>query len=345
VVTKRMMTKAVWYGPKDLRLEEVPVPEVGAGEVLVEVKAALTCGTDVKIYRRGHPLIEAPYPLGHEFSGVVTEVGPGVEGVEKGMPVVTSNTAPCGVCFYCKRGQANLCDNRTLLYGAYAQYILVPAPIVKANIRRVPEGVTFQEAALVEPLSCALFGVRESNVSVGDSVAVIGAGPIGLFFVNLCKLRGAEVTAIDLSDARLEIARRLGADETVNAKVPDVVQTVKNLTDQARGVDIAIEAAGYPETWEQAIQMARKGGLVTLFGGCKSGTSISISTERLHYLGLTIKGAFHTTPYEIEVALDLIARKAIDTEAFISGEFPLSRVKEALEKHARQEGIKFAIIP
>ncbi len=339
------MIKAMWHGPGDLRLEEVPVPGAGPGEVVVEVKVALTCGTDVKIYRRGHPLVSPPFGLGHEFTGVVAEVGPGVQGVEKGMPVVTSNTAPCGVCFYCKRGQANLCDNRTLLYGAYAQYILVPAPIVRANLRRIPDGVSFEHAALVEPLSCALFGAQESNVQIGDTVAIIGLGPIGLFFVSLCKLRGARVIAVDMSDGRLEVARQLGADEIIDAKAGDVVQAVRDRTDGKRGVDVAIEAAGSPETWERAIETARKGGLVTLFGGCAAGTSINISTERLHYLGLTIKGVFHTTPREIEIALELIARGAIDVSKFVSGEYPLAKVGEALEKHARQEGIKFAILP
>ena len=229
--------------------------------------------------------------------------------------------------------------------GAFAQYQKIPAPIVKQNAFLIPDNLSFEAAALLEPFACAVYGADEANIKLGDVVVVNGAGPIGLMILRCAVLRGAHVICCDLSDRRLEVAKLLGAAETINVQnVEDQVQAVKDLTPDGRGVDVAIEAVGLPDVWEKTILMARKGGTIVLFGGCKAGTSITIGTELLHYSQLTIKGVFHTTPKHVSMAFDMICRKVITPEVFVTGSYTLDNVVEAIESHARQEGIKNKIV-
>ncbi|MCA1728270.1 MAG: zinc-binding dehydrogenase [Actinobacteria bacterium] len=338
----------MFYEPGDVRMEDIAVPEAGPGEVLVHIGAALTCGTDVKTYKRGHPTLfeELPSPFGHEFGGTVEAVGEGVEGWRAGMRVVAANSAPCNHCFYCKVGDQSMCENLSFLNGAFAEYIVVPSRIVAQNLYEIPEGMEFSRAALLEPLACAVHGVLRTPISMGDTVAVIGAGQIGLMFVRLATERGARVICVDKSAARLEVARTLGAEETIEAaERVDTISAVREWTPESRGADVVIEAVGLPQLWEQALQMVRKGGDVTLFGGAPSGTSIEVDTVLLHYSQLTIRGIFHHTPYTVQVAFDLLKSGRVDPEPFISGVRPLEDVVEALESHGRQEGIKYEIRP
>jgi len=340
------MKVAMFYGPENVQLEEKDIPEITDGEVLVRIKAALTCGTDVKTYRRGHRLLPPPSPFGHEFAGEVAEVGKNVEGVSEGMRVVAANSAPCGYCFYCKRGRESLCENIFFLWGAFAEYIVVPERIVKKNLLEIPNHVTYEEAALTEPLACVIHGVEESNIKMGDTVVINGAGPIGLFFTVLVKRKGARVIQTDLVDERLRVAEKLGADHVINVKEGEeaAIKKVKELTD-GRGADVGIEAVGYPEIWETTIKMTRKGGIATLFGGCEKGTAITVNTALLHYSELTLKGVFHHTPHYIRTALNLISWGAIDAEIFITEKMPLSQIDEALQKVLHQKGVKIALIP
>ncbi len=338
----------MFYEPGDVRMEDVAVPEAGPGEVLVNIGAALTCGTDVKTYRRGHPTLfpELPSPFGHEFGGTIEAVGEGVEGWRPGTRVVAANSAPCNRCFYCKVGDQSMCENLSFLNGAFAEYIVVPSRIVEQNLYEIPEGMEFSRAALLEPLACAIHGVVRTPISMGDTVAIIGAGQIGLMFVRLATERGARVICLDKSASRLEVARQLGAEETVEAaEGVDTIGAVRGWTPEVRGTDVVIEAVGLPPLWEQALQIVRKGGDVTLFGGAPSGTSIEVDTMLLHYSQLTIRGIFHHTPYTVQVAFDLLKSGRIDPEPFISGVRPLEDVVEALESHGRQEGIKYEIRP
>jgi L-iditol 2-dehydrogenase len=270
------MKVAMFYGPGDVRLEEKDIPEIKDTEVLVRIRAALTCGTDVKTYRRGHTLLPPPSPFGHEYAGDVVAVGEKVETVAEGMRVVAANSAPCGHCFYCKRGRESLCENLFFVWGAFAEYIVVPERIVKKNLLIVPDHVTYEEAALTEPLACVIHGVEESTICMGDTVVINGAGPIGLFFTALIKKKGARVIQTDLVDERLSVAETLGADHIINAQEGEeaTIQKVKALT-EGRGADIAIEAVGYPKIWETTIKMTRKGGTATLFGGCEKNTVIT----------------------------------------------------------------------
>ena len=338
----------MFYEPEDVRMEDIPVPEAGPGEVLVRIGAALTCGTDVKTYRRGHPTLfpELPSPFGHEFAGNIEALGEGVEGWEIGTRVVAANSAPCNRCYYCKVGDQSMCEDLRFLNGAFAEYIVVPRRIVEQNLYEVPEGMEFSRAALLEPLACAVHGVVRTPIATGDTVAVIGAGQIGLMFVRLATERGARVVCVDRSADRLAVARELGAEETIRAdEGVNTIEAVRDWTPNGRGADAVIEAVGYPELWEQALRMARKGGDVTLFGGAPSGTEMRVDTVLLHYSQLTIRGIFHHTPYTVQVAFDLLKSGRVDPEPFISGVRPLEDVVAALESHGRQEGIKYEIKP
>jgi L-iditol 2-dehydrogenase len=343
-----LLRAAMFYEPGDVRMEDVPNPEPGPGEVLVKIGAALTCGTDVKTYQRGHPSIikETPSPFGHEFAGIIEEVGEGVERWRPSMRVVAANSAPCNHCYYCKVGDQSMCEELEFLNGAFAEYIVIPPRIVEQNLYEIPSGVAFSRAALLEPLACTVHGVVRTPISMRDTVVIIGAGQIGLMFVRLATERGARVLCADMSQSRLEVARQLGAEETVQvSEGVDVVQAVREWTPNARGADVVIEAVGLPATWEQALQMARKGGDVTLFGGAPSGTTMEVDTVLLHYSQITIRGIFHHTPYTVQVAFDLLKSGRVDPEPFISGVRPLDEVLEALESHGRQGGIKYEIRP
>ncbi len=342
------MLAAILYGPKDVRMEQLPVPQAGPGEVLVNIKSALTCGTDAKVYERGgHPrMIVPPATFGHEFSGIISDAGEGVTGFRKGMRVVAANSAPCGMCFYCRIGRESLCEDLLFINGAYAQYILIPKRIVEKNLLVVPEEVSFKEACLVEPLACVIHGVEESEVSMGDTVVVNGAGPIGLMYVRLLKLKGARVISTDCYPHRLKAAEDMGADEVIDvSQVKNQIDRVLALTPEGHGADIVIEATGIPEVWEKSIKMVRRGGVVNLFGGCNPGTSINLDTAFFHYGELTLRGIFHHTPRYVRIALEMIRRKEAGADILITNEFPLEKLQDALDMITAKEGIKIAIIP
>ncbi|MEM2148021.1 MAG: zinc-binding dehydrogenase [Candidatus Bathyarchaeia archaeon] len=342
------MKAAMLYGVKDLRVEEIEVPKIAHGEVLVKVKAATTCGTDLKILQRGYveKVIKLPTVFGHEWAGEVVEVGEGLEWPKKGMRVRAGNSAPCLRCYMCQKGKYNLCENMIWLWGAYAEYIKVPARMVAVNMQEIPQHVSYEEAAITEPLACVLHGVEEAGVGLGDSIAIIGAGPIGLLHLLTVKKMGAEkVIMIDLVEERLHFAEKLGADETVNAGKENPLDAVRRLT-SGRGADVVIEAIGLPKTWEQALTLARKGGTVLEFGGCPPGTEIKLSTEQLHYGETTVMGTFHTTPLHFRKAINLIASKTINVKPLITAKMSLDNIKEAFEMLSTSKTqIKIAIQP
>jgi len=343
------MTAAVLYGKEDVKIEQVPIPRVGEGEVLIKVHVALTCGTDLKVYQRGYHarMIVPPALFGHELAGEIEEVGAGVKHFKRGMRVVALNSAPCGMCFYCSKHQENLCEDLLFNNGAYAEYIKVPRRIVETNMLAIPANVSFQEAAMVEPLACVLRGLHETNVEIGDTVAVIGGGPIGLMFIQVAKLIGCNVIAVMKRESQVDYARKLGADEIIQiTQVQDVVAAVRALTPDRRGADVVIEAVGRPEAWESSIEMVRKGGTVNLFGGCATGTKVKLDTNRLHYSEITLKATFHHTPETVRKAFALIAEKKIKGADYITGEAPLSRLQHVLRHMMNRNGdIKTAIIP
>ena len=343
------MTAAVLYGKEDVQIETVDVPEIGRGDVLVRVRAALTCGTDVKVFRRGYHarMIVPPALFGHELGGDIVAMGRDVRNFKMGQRVVAANSAPCGECFYCRHNQENLCEDLLFNNGAYAEYIRIPERIVRKNMYEVPDHVSYQDAALVEPLACVLRGLEESGVRPGDTVAVIGLGPIGMMFVRLAKaVCNARVIAIGRRPQQLVRASRMGADETVlNCEGADVVGPVHEMTD-GRGADVVIEAVGLPEVWQLAIKLLRRGGVVNFFGGCPDGTALSLDTNLLHYSELTCKASFHHTPALIRKALDLVSRGYVGAKDFVNHSEPLTNLLQVMQHLMSHNGhLKTAIIP
>jgi len=342
------MRAAVLHGREDVRVEDVDVPEIEDGEILLRTRVALTCGTDLKVYRRGYHarMIQPPALFGHEVAGVVERIGRGVIGVEPGTRVVAANSAPCGECPYCHSGSASLCDALLFWNGAYAEFVRIPARVVLRNLLTLDPGLGFREAAMVEPLACVLRGVEESGVAAGQTVAVIGAGPIGLMLVRLSSARGARVIAVGRNASRLQKARELGAEETIALQPgEDPSERLRRMGTHGHGPDVVIEAVGLPETAEAAVRAVRKGGLVNLFAGCPADTRISIDAQRLHYQQLTLRSTFHHTPESIRGAYRLIAEGIVDPRAFITGEAPLEELPSVLERMARGgDELKTAIL-
>jgi len=344
----RTMRAAVLHGQEDVRIEELPVPEPGPGEVLLRHEAALTCGTDVKVYRRGYHarMLRPPTVFGHEVAGVVEAVGEGVTGFAPGDRVVAANSAPCGACAYCLRGRFNLCDDLLFWNGAYAQFSCLPARIVERNLLPLPEGTAFRDAALVEPLACVVKGVLDSGVQAGQSVAVLGTGAIGLMFVVLARLRGASVTAVGRNASRLRRAEGLGAAPLDAGDGEALGRRLREAGPGGRGFDVVIEAAGQPATLEAALAAVAKGGVVNLFAGAATGTTVSLDASRAHYEEWRVLASFHHTPAAIREAHRLVTTRAVDASAFVTGEASLAALPAVLQAAARGgDGGKTAILP
>jgi len=346
----KLMTAAVLYGKEEVRIERIPVPDVGPGEVRVRIGAALTCGTDVKVFRRGYHarMIRPPAVFGHEFAGTIDAVGAGVARWQVGQRVVAANSAPCGDCYYCRRAAPELCEDLLFLNGAYAEAVTVPARIVAKNLYAIPDSLSFAEAALTEPLACVVRGMAAVPVRAGETVAVLGLGPIGLLFVRLCVLAGARVLAAGRRAERLALAMQLGASEVFDiAATPDILPTLRSRTEGERGPDKVIEAVGRPEAWEQAIALVRKAGTVSLFGGCPAETFVRLDTHRVHYDELTLVGAFHHTPDTFRQALDLIAQGDVPARSFLQQTAPLAALPSVLTSllHGSNGAVKTVIRP
>jgi L-iditol 2-dehydrogenase len=338
-----------FYGPGQLRVEDVPIPTAGSGELVVKTAIAVTCGTDVKMYRRGHPLTKPPQVIGHEFAGIVSEVGADVEKFRKGMRVVAANSAPCNSCFYCFMKQPNLCERLDDCLvgftwpGAYAEYVRLPDRIVRQNTFIIPEGVSLESVASLEPLACVVHGWDLINFQSGGTVAIVGGGPIGLLHAQLARLHGAKLVMLcDPHTERLSEEAKSAIDVVVNSKQVYVQDKIGDLT-HGRGVDLVIEAAGRKEAWESAHLLARKGGTVLLFGGCPSGTMASFDTARVHYGELHVQGAFHHTPSAVDRAFKLVASGRISTKPLITHEMRLKDAEEALQLMSAGRALKVAL--
>ena len=344
------MTAAVLYGSENLRIESIDIPRLAPDEALVRVKVALTCGTDLKVWKRGYHarMITPPAVFGHELAGIVEMIGSDVNGgLKVGARVVPSNSAPCNVCFFCRRGQSNLCDDLLFNNGAYAEYIRIPGRIVRQNLLEIPEHVSFQDAAMVEPLACVLRGIHETGIQPGDTTVVIGCGPIGLKFIRVLTGRGVKVIALGKRPNQIRAAERLGARAAfIAVDLPDPARTVRELTGGNSGADSVIEAVGTPQTWEWALQMVRRGGTVNLFGGCPRGTLVQVDPNALHYTEITLKSTFHHTPRFIREALEAIARGEICSNDFVNAEIPLIELPEMFQHMKQRNGeMKVAVIP
>ncbi len=349
-ILPKTMQAAVLYGKEDVRLESVPVPAVGPGELLVRVRAALTCGTDVKVFRRGYhaKMLVPPTLFGHEFSGDIAALGENVDSFRVGDRIVAANSAPCDQCFFCRHGQPNLCEDLIFNNGAYSEYIRIPRRIVEKNTYRIPTDLGYADAALAEPLACALRGLDEAYVQTGDTVAVMGLGPIGLMFVRLAKYAyGARVIAMARRLEQVDRAMMLGADEGVLMGEPDALVTEVKGATGGRGADVVIEAIGQPYAWQLATKLVRKGGIINFFGGCPSGTKVELDTTLLHYSEITCKASFHHTPGHIRRSLGLIAEGKVKANHLVTHEASLTALPAVLDELAnhRSRHVKTAIIP
>jgi len=340
---------ARFYEPRVIRIEHVDKPEINKDEILVRNRVALTCGSDLKMYLRGHRLVTPPLIIGHEFAGTIEEIGEDVQGFQEGMNVVAANSAPCMSCYYCRIGKPNLCDRLDEVLvgfsfpGAYAEYVRLPARIVRQNVCEIPKGVSFEEAAFLEPLACVVHGAELADIKADNLVLIIGAGPIGLLHMQLARAHGAKTVVVtDASSERLRRAAELGADHTADSKDP--VGEVRRLSEN-RGADVTIEAVGKPETWELAVQATRKGGTTVLFGGCPAGSTAAIDTGAVHYGELTLKGVFHHTPASVREALRLISTRQVKVAPLITQRMRLSEVEEALRLMQNGVAIKVALTP
>lgn len=344
-MTKEMRA-AVYLGPEKIELRIVPIPEPKAGELLIKVRAATTCGTDVKTYRRGHPKFPPPFIFGHEFGGDIVKVGEGVERFREGMRATANVFAECGECFYCKHGQGNICANLVYNFGAFAEYMIIPASIVRRTTFEIPAHIPYAHAAFLEPLVTVVHGWHKVAIQPGETVAIIGAGgPISLMFLQLVLRAGAsQVIAVGHSPARLYVAKILGATHIVNAKEVDTITAVRELTN-GYGADVVIECAGTKQTWETSVDVVRRGGRVLWFGGLPGGTKVEIDAARVHYGEIALLNMHGGTAEEAREAFDLIVSGAINVEPMLNGEFPLEQVELALKKMIAGEVVKMVINP
>lgn len=320
--------------PGSLSLQELEVPRPAAGEVLIEVKAATTCGTDLKAFLRGHPQIPMPGVFGHEYSGVVAAVGEGAP-FRVGDSVMGVHSAPCKTCYWCRRDQENLCESimATKVLGSYAQYLLIPAHIAKINLFLKPRELSFEMASLLEPLSCVAQGIELLNLRADDRVLIIGPGSIGLMFVAALRLLGIEsVTVAGRNRARLEVGERLGA-------MPCLLEDV---TSQ---FDLVIECTGNVDVWEKSVAYSRRGGTVMLFGGCPSGTQASFDTKRLHYDQISLVSPFHFGTNAVRTARVWLIDHRMDLSPLISGERILSQGEETFQDLKAGRGLKYVFKP
>jgi L-iditol 2-dehydrogenase len=334
--------------PGKIELREIKIPKPSHGEILVKIKVALTCGTDVKAFIRGHPMIPMPGVFGHEFSGIVADVGRGVKGLKRGDAVMAVHSAPCKKCVFCKKGLYNLCENimDTKILGAFAEYIVLPPHIIRQNVFHKPKNLTFEEAAFLEPLSCVVHSIDPLDIKKGDSAHIVGAGLIGLLHLILLKRKGSKVAVTDIKKERLRMAKRLGADFIFPLNPPLLKGDVGGLLEKGgvEGFDYVFECTGKTEVWEASVNYLRRGGTLILFGGCERGTKVTYDTYRLHYDEITIRGSFHYTPRDVKKAYKLLCEGKLGLSRLISGRYSLKDIQKAFNKLAKGDGLKYAII-
>ncbi|QGN49292.1 zinc-dependent dehydrogenase [Micromonospora sp. WMMD558] len=341
-----------FHAPGDVRVEDAAEPTPGPGEVRIRVRNCSTCGTDVKIWRFGHHHIDPPRVMGHEIAGEIVDIGADVTDWRPGDRVQVIAAIPCGRCDQCRRGRMTVCPNQESIgyhyEGGFAQYMVVPAKVLSVDgLNRIPDGVSFAEASVAEPLACVLNGQELARVGAGDDVVVIGSGPIGCLHVRLARARGAaRVTLVDLNRDRLDLAAALVApDATVCAAENDPVDAVLKATDGA-GADVVITAAASGAAQEQALQMVGRQGRISFFGGLpKDRPVIAVDANLVHYRELTIVGANGSSPAHNKAALQLIASGAVPVADLITDRLPLERALDAFDIVSRGAGIKVTVEP
>ncbi len=333
------MKSLILQEPGRITLEEIPVPTPGPGEILVQIKAATTCGTDLKAFKRGHSQIPMPGGFGHEYSGIVSEAGSEAK-FKVGQAVMGVHSAPCGECYWCERGQENLCETimSSKVLGSFAEYLLIPKRIVDKNVFEKPETLSFEVASLLEPYASVAQGILELNHVLCEdaSVLIIGPGAIGLLFVAALKEVGVtNITVAGRNPERLKVGEAFGA-KTV---------AISGYEREGRGFDIVIECTGQVEVWEKSIDFVRRGGTLMLFGGCASGTSVSFDTKRVHYDQISIISPFHFGTQAVRQARIWMLNSRTDLSLLISGERKLVEGAKVFQDLDAGKGIKFVFLP
>ncbi|HEX6356511.1 zinc-dependent dehydrogenase [Actinophytocola sp.] len=344
------MRVARFYAPGDLRLEDAPEPTPGPGEVKIRVHNCSTCGTDVKIFNHGHHHLVPPRVIGHEIAGEVIEST--VDEWRSGDRVQVIAAVPCGTCPDCLRGRMPVCPNQTSVGyhydGGFAEYLIVPRAVLAVDgLNRVPDGVSYAEASVAEPLACVLNGQELAGVGSGDDVVVVGAGPIGCLHVRLARARGARrVYLVELNRARLDMsAEKVHPDAAICSAEVNAVDEIHKLTD-GRGVDVVITAAASGAAQEEALQMAARSGRISFFGGLpKDKPTIALDSNLVHYRELTIVGANGSSPTHNKKALELIASGEVPVDDLITHRIKLSELHDAIKLVSTGAAIKVTIEP
>ena len=345
------MKAAVLEELNKMVVKEVPEPEVGKGDVLVRIKACAICGSEIRTFHYGHKLVAPPRIIGHEMAGIITRAGGEVKGFKEGDRVTVATSVPCLTCDTCNRGYFNLCDNLTGVGfnygGGFAEYSVIPEPVLRANnLLKLPDNLSFEYASISEPLACCINGQELSGVKKGDTVVIIGAGPIGCMNIAMARARGAnKIIVCQRSEARLNIARRFGADHYINSGNTDPIKEVTDITN-GRGADVVIVAAPSGEAQEQALHMAAKRGRVNLFGGLpRSKPTITFDSNLVHYKEIFVHGAYGSTAGQHQEALNLLSSGRIDAKSFISGTVSLDRILEGFKMAEEGKLLKIVVLP
>ena len=341
------MLAVMLLGPGQMVFRDIPIPEPGPDEIVLRIDTALTCGTDVKAFRRGHPKWPPPIRFGHEYAGTVARRGKQVTTVREGDEVMLAPTGPCGKCFYCAREQENLCFSlmETMVMGGYAEYVSIPARVHQTNLFPKPDTLSFAEASLLEPLSCVVYGLDPIVLRPDDTAVIIGAGAFGLLYLTVLRFMGIErVYVVARNPYRARIALELGATGIIACSAEDAREEVFALTD-GRGADLVVECTAQPAVWQESVFWPRPGGQLILFGGCPPGTTIALDTYRIHYEQVRIFSPFHFTPKAVRRAYELLVGAKLPTRPFISGTYPLSGLPAVFDLLQNGQGIKYAIIP
>jgi 2-desacetyl-2-hydroxyethyl bacteriochlorophyllide A dehydrogenase len=337
-----IMKVAVWYGGKDIKIEDAPIPKLKDKEVLVKVKAVTICGSDLHAYMGVSKRRVPPLVMGHEFSGEVAEIGSNVRGIKQGERVVIEPVLSCGKCKVCLHGRNNICENMRLIGlhmpGAFAEYVSVPAD----KCHKLSENISFEEGSLVEPLAVAVHALNRTSFKKGDKIVIIGSGTIGLMTLQVTKLRGAgSIFIIDTLDYKLELAKKLGADKIINAKNQDSVKEVLS----EDGADVVFEAVGRQKTVQQALSMVNKGGKVTVIGMLESKMELDMLDVTVKEI--EIRGSYGYTTDDFKQALKLISTGKVKVKSMITHTLPLRDISKGFEilSNEKENAIKVVLKP
>lgn len=344
------MKAAVYHGVEDIRIERIPVPQIGPNELLVRTTACAICGTDVRIFYYGHHRVSPPRVLGHETAGEIATVGKLVEGFEIGERVVLGSIVPCRECYWCLRGIHNLCDNiKVIAYdwdGGFAEYVRVPEGLIRCGgVVKISEGMLCEEVSIAEPLSCCINGQELAEVRLGEDIAIIGAGPIGCMHSQLAKAIGAKVMIIDLEESRLKRVKTFGVDAVINSRKEDPVERVLEETG-GKGADVVIVACSSATAQRQSLKMGAKRARIVFFGGLPHGKSIAnLDTNIIHYKEQYVIGCFGSTPYQFKKAVELITKGIVNAKLIVTKTFTLDDILDGIRYTEEKNGLKAVVKP